>query len=77
MQSVGSLVAPVQKCSSRIVNWCQKEIQKLDVKTKNLLNHSNFYGQNHLRANTYSLYVPRKDGGRDLMQVERSNTVKL
>jgi hypothetical protein len=44
---------------------------------KKNVNRSAFHGQNHVRADTDSLCVPRKDGGRGLMQVEGSYTVKL
>jgi hypothetical protein len=46
-------------------------------KNRKPVHHSTFDGQNHMRADTDSLYVLRKDGGRDLMQVEGSYTVKL
>jgi hypothetical protein len=34
------------------------------------------YGQHHLRADIDRLYVPRKEGGRGLMQVEGAYTAE-
>jgi hypothetical protein len=62
MQAIGSLAVPVL-----IINWHQQEIQNLDRKTRKMLT---IHGQHHPRAHIYRLYVPRKEGGRGLMQVE-------
>jgi hypothetical protein len=43
------------------------EIQKLDRKTIKILT---IHGQHHSRADFNHLYVPRKEGGRGLMQIE-------
>jgi hypothetical protein len=58
MQAIRSLAEPVRH---------QEEIQKLDRKTRKILP---IYGQHHPRADIDLLYVPRKEGGRGLMQVE-------
>jgi hypothetical protein len=67
MQAIGSLVVPVLRYSFGIIDWNQEEIQKLDRETRKMLT---IYGQHHPRADTDGLYVPRKEGGRVLMQVE-------
>jgi hypothetical protein len=66
MQETGSLAIPVLRYSFQIINWHHEEIQKLDRKTKMLTIHR----QHHPRADTDRLYVPRKKGGRGLIQVE-------
>jgi hypothetical protein len=66
MQAIGSLAVPVLRYSFRIINWHQEETQKPDRKTRKMLIH----GQHHPRADINHLYVPRKEGGRGLIQVE-------
>jgi hypothetical protein len=61
------LTAPVLRYSFGIINWHQEEIQKLDRKTRKMLT---VHRQYHPRTDIDHLYVPRKRGGRGLMQVE-------
>jgi hypothetical protein len=35
------------------------------------------HGQHHLKADTDRLYVPRKDGGRGLMQIEGASITEV
>jgi hypothetical protein len=72
--STGSLAVPVLRYSFGITNWHQEQIQKLDIKTRKLLN---IHGQHHPTADTDGLYVPRKDGGRGLMQKEGAYTAEV
>jgi hypothetical protein len=67
MQAIGSLAIAVLRYSFGIINWHQEEIQKLDRKTRKMLT---VHRQHHPKADTEHLYVPRKDGGRRLMQIE-------
>jgi hypothetical protein len=67
IQAIGSLAVAVLRYSFVIINWHQEEIQKLDRKTRKMLK---IRGQHHPRADIDRLYVPRKEGGRGLMQVE-------
>ena len=57
-----------------IVNWHQEELQKLDPKTRKLLT---IHGQHHPKAIADRLYVPRKQGGRGLMQLEAAHAVEI
>jgi hypothetical protein len=50
-----------------IIKWHQEEMQKLDRKTRKTLT---VHGQHHPKADTERLYVPRKEGGRGLMQID-------
>jgi hypothetical protein len=67
MQATGSLAIPVVRYSFGIINWHQDEIYKLGRKTRKMLT---IHGQHYTKADIYPLYVPRKDGGRGLMQIE-------
>jgi hypothetical protein len=67
MQAIGSLAVPVLRYSFGVINWHQEEIQKLDRKTRKMLT---IHRQHHPKADTDRLYVPKKEGGRGLMQVE-------
>jgi len=67
IQAIGSLAVPVLSYSFGIVDWHQEELQKLNRKTRNLLT---IHGQHHVKADVDRLYVPRKQGGRNLMQFE-------
>ena len=72
--AIGSLAVPVLRYSFGIVNLHQKELQKLDWKTRKLLT---IHGQHHPKANVDRLYVPRKQGGRGLMQLETAQAVEI
>jgi hypothetical protein len=67
MQANGSLAVPVLRYSFGIINWHQEELKKLDRKTRKILT---IHSQHHPRADIGRLYVPRKEGGKGLMQVE-------
>ena len=66
IQATGSLAVPVLRYSFGIVNWHQEELQKLDRKTRKILT---IHGQHHPKEDVDRLYVPRKQGGRGLMQL--------
>jgi hypothetical protein len=55
-------------------NWHQEELQKLDRKTRKLLT---IYGQHHPKADVDRFYVPRKEGGRGLMQLETAHAAEI
>ena len=74
IQAIGSLAVPVLRYSFEIVNWYQEELQKLDRKTRKLLT---IHGQHHPNADVDRLYVPRKQGGRGLMQLEAAHAVEI
>jgi hypothetical protein len=55
------------------MNWCQEELQKLDRNTKLLTIH----GQHHPTADVDRLCVPRKQGGRGLMELEAAYVIDI
>ena len=71
IQAIGSLAV---RYGFGIINWHQKELQKLDRKTRKLLT---IHGQHHPTADADRLYVSRKQGGRGLMQLEAAHAVEI
>jgi len=51
-----------------------EELQNLDRKTRKLLT---IHGQHHPKADVDRFYVPRKQGGRGLMQLEAAHAVEI
>jgi len=49
--------------------WRREELQTLERKTEKLLN---IHGQHHPKTEGGRLYVPRKQKGRGLMQLEKA-----
>ena len=74
IQPIGSLAVSVFGHSFGIINWHQEELQNLDRKTRKLLT---IHGQHHQKADVDRLYVPRKQGGRGLMQLEAAHAVEI
>jgi hypothetical protein len=74
IQATESLAVPVPRYSFRIINWRQEELRKLDRKTRKLLN---IHGQHHSKADVHRLYVPRKQGGRGLIQLEEAYITEI
>jgi len=69
-----AVAVAVLRYSFGIVNWHQKELQKLDRKTRKLLT---IHGQHQPQADVDRLYVPRKHGGRGLMLLEAAHAVEI
>jgi len=65
MQENGTLLIPVVRHSYGIINLHQEEIKKLDRKARKM---PTVHGQRHPIADIARVYVPRKEGGRELMQ---------
>ena len=50
------------------IDWKISELKEIDTKTLKLLKMLKML---HLKADVERLYIPRKDGGRGLIDVER------
>jgi hypothetical protein len=74
IQAIGSMAVPILRYSFRIINWHQEELQNLDRKTRKLLT---IHGQPHPKADVDRLIVPRKQGGRGLMQLDAAHAVEI
>ena len=53
--------------SETFVSWRKNELQAIERKTRKLFT---IYGALHHKSNVDRLYIPRKEGGRDLMSIE-------
>jgi len=74
IQAIGSLAVPLLRYSFGIINWHHEELQNLDRKTRKL---QTIHGQHHPKADVDRLYVPRKQGGRGLMQLEAAHAIEI
>ena len=74
IRTIGSLAVPVLRYSFGNGNWHQEELQKLGRKTRKLVT---IRGQHHPKADVDRLYVPRKQGGRGLLQLEAAHAVEI
>ena len=67
IETINSLAVPVVQYSFGIIDWKISELKKIDTKTCKLLNMQKML---HPKADVERLYIPRKDGGRGLIDVE-------
>ena len=67
IKAINTLAIPVITYSFNIVNWNMSEIRKIDRKIRKLLTCN---GMHHPKADTDRLYLPRREGGRGLIQLE-------
>lgn len=74
LTAIGTMAIPVLEYSFGIVDWTIDNIQELDRKTRKLLN---MHGMIHPRADIDRLYIPRKNGGRGLRQLEAAYNVAI
>ena len=65
IEAINSLAVPVVQYSFSIIDWKISELKKIDTKTRKLLNM-----MLHPKADVERLYIPRKDEGRGLTDVE-------
>jgi hypothetical protein len=69
IQAIVSLAVPVRQYSFGIIDWKISEIQQMDRKTRKLLT---MYGVHHPKADIDRLYLPRREGGRGLVELENA-----
>ena len=69
IEAINTLAIPVVQYSYNIINWNLADLQKMDRKTRKLLTSNRSL---HPKADVDRLYLPRKDGGRGLVQLEMS-----
>ena len=67
MEAINSLAVAVVQYSFGIIDWKISKLKKIDTKTRKLLN---MHKMLHPKADVERLYIPRKDGGTDLIEVE-------
>ena len=67
MEAINSVAVPVVQYSFGIIDWRISELKKIDTKTRKLLNMQKML---HPKVDVERLCIPRKDGGRGLIEVE-------
>ena len=67
IEAINSLAVQVVQYSFGITDWKISELKNIDTKTRKLLNMQKML---HPKADVDGLYIPRKDGGRGLINVE-------
>eukprot|EP00794_Sanderia_malayensis_P013027 gene13027-14365_t len=67
IEAVNTLAVPVVQYSYNIINWNLPDLQRMDRKTRKLLNANKML---HPKSDVDRLYLPRKEGGRGLIQLE-------
>ena len=67
VQGVSTWVLSLSRYSAAFVSWRKCELQAIDRKTRKLFT---IYEGLHPESNVDRLYIPRKDGGRDLIAIE-------
>jgi hypothetical protein len=71
--AIAALVVPLLSYSFVIINWRLKEIRKLDRTTIKILR---LYKMHHPKVDIDRLHVKRKEGGRGLLQIEATYSIK-
>jgi hypothetical protein len=65
--AIGALAVPVLRYSFGIINWRLEEIKQIVKKARKMLT---VYKMHYPKADIDRLYVKRKEGGTELVQVE-------
>ena len=66
MVAINTLAVPVVTHSFNIINWTIADIDRLHRKTRKLLT---IHRMHHPKADVHRIYLPRKEGGRGLIQI--------
>ena len=69
IDAINSLAIPVVTYSFTIANWALTKIKKVVIKIRRLLT---IQGMHHPKSDVNRLYLPCKEGGRGLVQLELS-----
>ena len=69
IEAINTLAIPVVTYSFNIINWTISDIKKIDVKIRKLMTCNRMH---HPKADVDRLYIPRKEGGRGMIQLELS-----
>ena len=75
--AINTLAIPVVQYNYSIIDWVLLDLQRLDRKTRKLLT---FHHMHHPKADVSRFYLPRKKGGRGVIQLEmayRTTTITM
>ena len=67
IKAINTWAIPVLRYSAPFLKWRKTELQELDRRTRKLLTMHNAH---HPKSNVERIYIPRKEGGRGLLNVE-------
>ena len=67
INAINTWAISLLRYSAAFLGWTKEEVQHLDRKTRKLLT---MHGGLHQKSNVDRLYIPRKEGGRGLLNVE-------
>ena len=71
--ALNSYALPLLRYSAGIIGWTQTELDDVDRKSRKLLT---IYNGLHPKADIHRLYIPRKYGGRGLLNVKQMVAVE-
>ena len=74
IEAINSLAIPTVQYSFGIIDWKYSEIKKLDSKTRKILT---MHGMLHPKSDVDRIYIPRKEGGRGLIEIETAFKVAI
>lgn len=66
--TIKSYAVPVLRYSAGIVSWSLNELDEIDHKTRKLIT---IYKGLHPKSDVHRLFLPRKSGGRGLLNVKQ------
>lgn len=69
IQAINSWAVPVIRYTAGVVDWTQNELDELDRKTRKVMTANHAL---HPQSDVDRLYMPRKEGGRGLIQVKQT-----
>uniref|UniRef100_A0A803T202 Reverse transcriptase domain-containing protein n=1 Tax=Anolis carolinensis TaxID=28377 RepID=A0A803T202_ANOCA len=69
IKAINTWAIPVIRYTAGIINWTQMELDNLDRKTRKLMT---IHHSLHPRSDVDRLYLPRRSGGRGLLQVKQA-----
>eukprot|EP00794_Sanderia_malayensis_P000862 gene862-154_t len=67
IEALNTLAVPVVQYSFNILNWKMDEIRQMDTKARKLLTSNRMH---HPKADVDCLYLPRRNGGRGIINLE-------
>ena len=67
IRGINAWAIGVVRYSAGIIDWTEKDLKRMDVKTRKTLSMA---GAFHTRGSSHRLYIKRKEGGKGLISVE-------
>ena len=74
VKAINTWAVPVIRYTAGIIDWRKDELKIIDRKTRKIMT---LFRALHPRANTDRLYIPRKEGGKGLMNIEDCVNIEI